>query len=243
MSSVRFPGKVIRELDSKPMIMFQVERILKSRLIDDLFVLTSTDSTDDVLSKILSDYGVKVFRGDLLNVNARFLSFLQTHTECQVLVRLTADCPLICSDIIDNSIRVLKDNNLDYVSNTLFPTFPDGTDVEVVSRQAFLKSANFNLTEYQKEHVTPFLYQNPHMFNLGNIVNKSNLSCFRCTVDTEEDFSTITKLLKAIPEISLDSRFAALGFGIDSQNSTLKLTDSRKAISQGPWNDYTFKHE
>jgi spore coat polysaccharide biosynthesis protein SpsF len=243
MSSVRFPGKVVQELGGKPMIIFQVERILKSRFIDDLFVLTSTDSTDDSLSKILLDYGVKVFRGDLLNVNARFLSFLQNNKQCQVFVRLTADCPLVCSDIIDNSVKVLKENDLDYVSNTLFPTFPDGTDVEVVNRKAFLKLAEINLNEYQAEHVTPFLYQNPHIFKLGNILNTSNASCFRCTVDTKEDFSTIIKFLNTTPEISRDSRYSILELGIHSPNNPLMLTEFRKAITQGPWRDYAFKYD
>ena len=129
MSSSRFPGKVIQELQSKPMILSQIERVLKSRSIDDVYVLTSTDSSDDVLCDILLDAGIRVFRGNLLNVNTRFLDFLENNPDCEVFIRLTADCPLSCSDIIDRSVTILKENNLDYVSNTLFPTFPDGMDV------------------------------------------------------------------------------------------------------------------
>lgn len=243
MSSSRFPGKVIQELQSKPMILSQIERVLKSRSIDDVYVLTSTDSSDDVLCDILLDAGIRVFRGNLLNVNTRFLDFLENNPDCEVFIRLTADCPLSCSDIIDRSVTILKENNLDYVSNTLFPTFPDGMDVEVVRRDAFLVSTESNLTKYQEEHVTPFLYQNPQIFKLGNIVNIVNLSKFRCTVDTKNDFLAIVDLLKVNPGLSADSKFSTLESAIRSPSNPLQVTEPRLAITQGPWMDYSFARE
>jgi spore coat polysaccharide biosynthesis protein SpsF len=243
MSSNRFPGKVIQELESKPLIFHQIERVLKSRSIDDIYVLTSTDSSDDILSKILLNVGIKVFRGNLLNVNSRFLEFLANSPECEIFIRLTADCPLSCSDIIDSSVTILKKNDLDYVSNTLFPTFPDGMDVEVVRRDAFLISKKFQLTKYQEEHVTPFIYQNPQIFKLGNIVNVANLSKFRCTVDTKDDFLAIVKLLKLNPGLSQDSNFSTLESAIGLPSSPLQVTEPRKAITQGPWMDYSFARE
>ena len=243
MSSSRFPGKVIQELQSKPMILSQIERVLKSRSIDDVYVLTSTDSSDDVLCDILLNAGIRVFRGNLLNVNTRFLDFLENNPDCEVFIRLTADCPLSCSDIIDRSVTILKENNLDYVSNTLFPTFPDGMDVEVVRRDAFLVSKESNLTKYQKEHVTPFLYQNPQIFKLGNIVNIVNLSKFRCTVDTKNDFLAIVDLLKVNPGLSADSKFSTLESAIRSPSNPLQVTEPRLAITQGPWMDYSFARE
>jgi len=243
MSSNRFPGKVIQELESKPLIFHQIERVLKSRSIDDVYVLTSTDSSDDILSKILLDAGIKVFRGNLLNVNSRFLEFLANYPDCEIFIRLTADCPLSCSDIIDSSVTILKEKNLDYVSNTLFPSFPDGMDVEVVRRDAFLISKKFQLTKYQEEHVTPFIYQNPQIFKLGNIVNVANLSKFRCTVDTQDDFLAIVKLLKLSPGLSQDSKFSTLESAIGSPSNPLQVTEPRKAITQGPWMDYSFARE
>ena len=243
MSSNRFPGKVIQELESKPLIFHQIERVLKSCSIDDIYVLTSTDTSDDILSKILLDAGIKVFRGNLLNVNSRFLEFLANYPDCEIFIRLTADCPLSCSDIIDSSVTILKENNLDYVSNTLFPTFPDGMDVEVVRRDAFLISKKFQLTKYQEEHVTPFIYQNPQIFKLGNIVNVANLSKFRCTVDTKDDFLAIVKLLKLNPGLSQDSKFSTLESAIGSPSNPLQVTEPRKAITQGPWMDYSFARE
>ena len=243
MSSSRFPGKVIQELQSKPMILGQIERVLKSCSIDNVYVLTSTDSSDDVLCDILLDAGIRVFRGNLLNVNTRFLDFLENNPDCEVFIRLTADCPLTCSDIIDRSVTILKENNLDYVSNTLFPTFPDGMDVEVVRRDAFLVSTESNLTKYQEEHVTPFLYQNPQIFKLGNIVNIVNLSKFRCTVDTKNDFLAIVDLLKVNPGLSADSKFSTLESAIRSPSNPLQVTEPRLAITQGPWMDYSFARE
>lgn len=243
MSSNRFPGKVIQELESKPLIFHQIERVLESRSIDDVYVLTSTDSSDDILSKILLDARIKVFRGNLLNVHARFLEFLANNPDCEIFIRLTADCPLSCSDIIDRSVTILKENNLDYVSNTLFPTFPDGMDVEVVRRDSFLISKKSQLTKYQEEHVTPFIYQNPQIFKLGNMVNVSNLSKVRCTVDTKNDFLTIEKLLKIYPGLSADSKFSTLESAIASPSNPLQVTELREAITQGPWMDYSFARE
>jgi spore coat polysaccharide biosynthesis protein SpsF len=243
MSSNRFPGKVIQELASKPMIFHQIDRVLKSRSIDAVYVLTSTDSSDDILCEILLGAGIKVFRGNLLNVNERFLEFLTNNSDCEVFIRLTADCPLSCSDIIDRSVEILKENNLDYVSNTLFPTFPDGMDVEVVRRDAFLVSKKSHLTKYQEEHVTPFIYQNPQKFKLGNVVNVANLSKFRCTVDTKDDFSAIVELLKLNPGLSADSKFSTLESAICSPSNPLQVTEPRKAITQGPWMDYSFPRE
>lgn len=242
MSSSRFPGKVLQELESKPMILFQIERVLKSTLVDDVYVLTSTDKTDDTLCDFLAQNGIKVFRGSLLNVNQRYLEFLKIHKQCKVIVRLTADCPLSCSDIIDDAIAIFRDHDLDYVSNTLVPTFPDGTDVEVVSRDAFVSLGKRNLTEYQKEHVTPFIYQNPNKFKLGNIFIEENLSIYRCTVDTELDFLAVTKLLSANRGLSYKSDFASLKFALFSPNNPLEVTDFRKAISQGPWKGYYFPY-
>ena len=243
MSSNRFPGKVIQELESKPLIFHQIERVLKSRSIDNVYVLTSTDSSDDILSKILLDAGIKVFRGNLLNVNARFLEFLANNPDCEIFIRLTADCPLSCSDIIDSSVTILKENNLDYVSNTLFPTFPDGMDVEVVRRDAFLISKKSQLTKYQEEHVTPFIYQNPKIFKLGNMVNVANFSEVRCTVDTKNDFLAIEKLLKLNPGLSADSKFSTLESAICSPSNPLQVLEPREAITQGPWMDYSFARE
>jgi spore coat polysaccharide biosynthesis protein SpsF len=243
MSSNRFPGKVIQELESKPLIFHQIERVLNSRSIDSLFVLTSTDSSDDILCEILLAAGINFFRGDLLNVNARFLDFLANNSDCEVFIRLTADSPLSCSDIIDYSVTILRENNLDYVSNTLFPTFPDGMDVEVVRRDAFLMSKKSNLTKYQEEHVTPFIYDNPEMFRLGNVVIGTNLSKFRCTVDTKDDFLTIVELLKLNPVLSTDSNFSKLETAICSPSNPLRVTEPRKAISPGPWMDYPFVYE
>jgi len=234
---------LLKTINSKPMVIFQIERIRKSNLVDEVFVLTSTDISDDPLVEVLEQYDVNFFRGDLLDVNLRFSQFLNSHDDCDFFVRLTADCPLSCSDIIDFSISLTKSEELDYLSNTLLPTFPDGMDVEVVRRDAFLMSKNSQLTKYQEEHVTPFIYQNPTIFKLGNMVNVANLSKFRCTVDTKNDFLAIEKFLKLNPGLSADSKFSTLESAICSPGNPLQVTEPREAITQGPWMDYSFARE
>lgn len=243
MSSKRLPGKVLKTLDSKPMVIFQIERIRKSTLVDEVFVLTSTDCTDDKLVEVLKQYDVSFYRGDLFDVNLRFCQFLESHQECSLFVRLTADCPLACSDIIDASISWAQRDGLDYLSNTLLPTFPDGMDVEVVRRDSFLNLDRNILNEYQKEHVTPAIYQNPQQFKLGNLYNDSNLSNVRCTVDNQLDFDSISNFVNSNSRISQVSTFRALGHEILSNLESLILTNLRNAISPGPWIDYPFNYE
>jgi spore coat polysaccharide biosynthesis protein SpsF len=225
------------------MIIFQIERIRQSRLIDEVFVLTSTDATDDELVKVLKLYDVKFFRGDLFDVNLRFFQFLESHKECDVFVRLTGDCPLSCSDIIDLCVSSTRREGLDYLSNTLLPTFPDGLDVEVVRRRPFLNLDRNTLSDYQKEHVTPAIYQNPERFKLGNLSRKSNLSQIRFTVDNPNDYETISNFVATHPKVSEFSTFSTLSSELALGLEKLITTKRRDAISQGPWIDYSFHDE
>ena len=243
MSSRRLPGKVLKTINSKPMVIFQIERIRKSSLLDEVFVLTSTDKSDDPLVEVLEQYDVNFFRGDLLDVNLRFSQFLNSHDDCDFFVRLTADCPLSCSDIIDFSISLTKSEELDYLSNTLLPTFPDGMDVEVVRRESFLNLRRTALSDYQKEHVTPAIYQNPKGFKLGNVFNGINLSQVRCTVDNQADFDSISSFIESNPNVSDFRTFAALSPETTSAFERLIITKNRDAISPGPWIDYPFKYD
>jgi spore coat polysaccharide biosynthesis protein SpsF (cytidylyltransferase family) len=133
-------------------------------------------------------------------------------------------------------------DKIDYISNTLKPSFPDGTDVEVVSRQSFMRLSNFNLTSYQKEHVTPGIYQNPELFELGNLFLNYNFSNYRCTVDTLDDFTFIEKLIKAsIHELERSTFFELMEI-LKLEISASPKTKFREAISPGPWIDYSFPY-
>lgn len=190
-SSSRLPGKVFKPLLGKPMLSRQLERIHRVRLPHQIVVATSTEPEDDEICTIANEADVLVVRGSLTNVLSRFSEAIAS-TSGDPIVRLTADCPLTSPTMIDHVICEFKNVDCDYASNTLKPTFPDGLDVEVFTRQAFLRAERLATSEYEREHVTPAIYSRPELFRLKSVTGSVDLSCHRWTVDTAGDFEFVT---------------------------------------------------
>lgn len=199
MSSSRLPGKVLEQVSDEPMIFRQIERVLRSSLVDELVVLTSTDSSDDDLAFRLSSRGIRVYRGDLSNVYSRFTSALR-HFSCEVALRLTADCPLIDPEIIDATISSHVISDADYTSNSLVRKFPRGLDCEVFKPSALLALENFGLSNYDLEHVTSGIYSRPGVFVLNSYENTKDESHRRWTVDYPRDLEFVRTVYGALYE-------------------------------------------
>lgn len=197
MSSTRLPGKVLMELCGKPMIGHQIERIRLSKCIDKIVILTSTDSSDDELAKYCESINCKVFRGNLNNVLSRFIGALKKYP-CDHVVRLTGDCPLIDWNVVDLVVGEHINNGCDYTSNTLTPTFPDGLDVEVFTKDCLNRMFNKATTQLEKEHVTYYCYTHKEEFSLHNVVNDKDQSAFRWTVDSIEDFNFVEQIYNSL---------------------------------------------
>lgn len=197
MSSSRLPGKVMLPINGEPMIYRQIERIKQASAIDELIVATSSDSSDDPLAKFLEAKNIKVFRGSLNDVLSRFLE-IETQTQAQfkltAITRLTGDCPLVMPELIDEIVGHFYESNVDYLSNTLRPTYPDGLDVEVIKASTLRKLEAFELSEAEREHVTLGIYSRPSIFKLANFIGKEDLSQNRWTVDYLEDLVFIRKI-------------------------------------------------
>jgi spore coat polysaccharide biosynthesis protein SpsF len=190
MSSSRLPGKVMAIVNGKPVIYWQIKRILASNLIDKLVVVTSNDNSDDVLYNYLVSEGVDVYRGSLENVFSRYLEVIKKYNP-ESIVRFTADCPMIMPAIIDLVVEAGLNSNSDYLSNTLIPSFPDGLDTEYVSRRAIEEISKLNLTQSEQEHVTLGIYGRASKFEVQNYLNSTDLSSYRWTLDTNEDLKFI----------------------------------------------------
>jgi spore coat polysaccharide biosynthesis protein SpsF len=193
VSSRRLPGKILKPILGVPMILRQIERIRRSRLIDRLVLATSTDQTDDALAELCKKNNVDCFRGSLEDVLDRFYQAARSHSpEC--VVRLTGDCPLTDPAVIDDTLRFMSEGHFDFATNALECTFPDGLDVEAM-RYASLEEAwkNARLPS-EREHVTPYLYQHPEHFKIGIFKNKTDLSAWRWTVDEPADFELVEKI-------------------------------------------------
>ena len=196
MSSSRLPGKVMMPINGVPMIYRQIERIKQATTISELIVATSTDPSDDILVEYLRTKGVRVFRGSLEDVLSRFLE-IEIELQPTTIIRLTGDCPLVMPELIDKMVIRFHEANVDYLSNTLEPTYPDGLDIEIIKASAMRKLSRIELSEAEKEHVTLGIYRRPSVFTLENFRSDIDLNQNRWTVDYLEDLNFVRQVFMA----------------------------------------------
>jgi spore coat polysaccharide biosynthesis protein SpsF len=192
MGSSRLPGKVMLEINDIPMIKFQIDRICKSK-IDNIVIATSTDSSDDILVEYLNSINVEVRRGPQNDVAARFQQILEEYNPKNFL-RLTADCPFVMPQLIDQMLDHFHRSDVDYLSNTTPPTFPDGLDIEIIKTSAFKSLVGSKLTDLEREHVTLGFNSVSRKFIRDNFGNQSDLSELRWTVDYPEDLDYLRNI-------------------------------------------------
>ena len=197
INSSSLPGKVMMDLAGQPLLAHVVRRCQRSKLSDAVVVATSTEPSDEPISLLCGKIGVQCFRGPLDDVLARYVGAARMSL-ADVVVRVTADCPLIDPDIIDACIAAFGEKPLDYVSNVNpLRTFPRGLDVEVFSLRALLKAQAEATTPYEREHVTPYLWENKRgEFAIGAAVLAPDAyrKPYRLAVDYPEDFALIEEL-------------------------------------------------
>jgi spore coat polysaccharide biosynthesis protein SpsF len=194
-TSRRLPGKVLLPVEGKPMLVRQLERVCRAESLDEVVVATSTDSTDDDIEAVADALGIRVVRGPLDDVLARYVLAADI-SDAEVAVRITADCPLISPSVMDQVVGTFHAAEFDYVSNTLTPTYPDGLDVEVTTAQVLWRVSELSDDEAEREHVTLGIYRRPEEFALGNFVDPSGFdhSSLRWTVDEAEDLEFVRSI-------------------------------------------------
>lgn len=186
MASTRLPGKVLADIAGRPMLHWVVSRVRRAQSLDVVGVATSDGEADDVLVSFCKGSGFPVFRGSEDDVLDRYYK-AASHFEADVVVRLTADCPLLDPAVIDKVVLEFRKGTYDYVSNTIEPSFPDGLDTEVFSRETLGRAWRDARLKSEREHVTPYIWKNPGLFRLGNVKNAANFFGLRWTVDEPED--------------------------------------------------------
>jgi len=193
VSSSRLPGKVVKDLCGRPMLAWELERIQKSKMIDQVVLATSSESSDDAIEEIFGE-DFQVYRGSLDDVLDRFYYAAKDY-EPEHVVRLTGDCPLIDPEVIDQVIESHINNKNDYTSNCRPPTFPDGMDVEIFRFECLKTAWEKAKLPSEREHVTPYIAKAMSEIKKGNFENATDLSSLRLTVDEPEDFAVVEKLL------------------------------------------------
>jgi spore coat polysaccharide biosynthesis protein SpsF len=196
MSSTRLPGKVMKPILGEPMLWRQLERIQRCESLDRIVVATSTDPSDNVIEQFCRQRAVDCFRGSLDDVLDRYHKAAIAFGPASHVVRLTADCPLAFSDVIDACIRLHLDKKADYTSNCIHRTFPDGLDVEVMTTEILEVAWREATRPYDREHVTPYINQSRGRFRLASLTQERDLSRLRWTVDTENDFLFVNRVFE-----------------------------------------------
>jgi glutamate-1-semialdehyde 2,1-aminomutase/spore coat polysaccharide biosynthesis protein SpsF len=156
MTSTRLPGKVLADLGGKPLVAWTLERAARARTIDSVWLATSDQPTDDDLAQWAEAAGWPVFRGSESDVLGRYLGAAEA-SGADVVVRLTADCPFLAPDVIDDVVTLLATSGADYASNTTTRRFPDGLDAEAFTRAALDRAASEAREPFLREHVTPYI--------------------------------------------------------------------------------------
>lgn len=188
MGATRLPGKVLIDIAGKPLLEHVLDRVRLSRLIDRIIIATTTKEKDRVILEKARSWGVESYAGSEEDVLDRFYQAAKMYG-AKTIVRITPDDPFKDPEVIDKvvSYYVKNKDNLDYASNTLKPTYPEGLDAEVFSFYALEKAWREAKKPSEREHVTPYIWNHPEIFRLANVANDEDLSHLRWTLDTEAD--------------------------------------------------------
>ncbi|PEK99089.1 cytidylyltransferase domain-containing protein [Bacillus sp. AFS017336] len=198
MGSTRLPGKVLLKVLNKPLLAYQIERVKRAKLIDEIVVATTTNEIDQKIVDFCEFMSISYYRGSEDDVLSRYFEAASLYN-ADLIVRITSDCPLIDPAIIDTVINEFKLNmdHIDYASNTVQRSFPIGMDIEVMSFSLIKTINQLQLPKSYREHVTPFIYRS-HKYSIKQIVQNVNKSHIRLTVDTPEDFKLISTIIEEI---------------------------------------------
>jgi spore coat polysaccharide biosynthesis protein SpsF len=194
--STRLPGKVFLNLADKPMLVRCIERVQKSKKLDDVVIATTTKQADDKIVTLCNEEGWNYYRGSENDLLDRYYNAARKFS-AKKIVRITSDCPmiepLIIDQVIEKFFELLPD--IDYVSN-VFPirTYPRGLDTEMLSFDTLERCWKEDTNPAYREHVTQFIQHNPQRFRISGIQNETDLSSMRWTVDTPEDLEFVQRI-------------------------------------------------
>lgn len=191
MSSNRLPGKVMLPLAGKPVLWHVVQRTLRIRGLDEVVVATSTDQTDDVIENWCAENKVNVFRGALDDVLDRYIA-CSTQFKAEVVMRITADCPLLDPVVSHAVLESFLNDPVDYAG--LAGEFPDGLDTTVYKAAALLRAGTGAKLPSEREHIGLYLERNPHLFVGREVRAVCGMGDSRWTLDEQVDYEFMTAL-------------------------------------------------
>jgi len=198
MGSTRLPGKTMMAIDGKNSLFdYVIKQITSSKISNNIAIATTVSQEDSVIVEFAQKIGLDCFQGDPTDVLDRYYQCSKKFS-ISPIVRISADDPLIDPNIINAVIEKFLLGSFDYVSNVHPRTFPQGNEVEIFSFNALEQAWKYAKKQSEREHVTPFMYNNPDLFALGNVEQSENLSSLRWTVDTQKDLDFVRLVISKI---------------------------------------------
>ena len=195
LSSQRLPGKVLKEIQGRPLLDYVYQRVSQSRLLQNIVVATSDHSSDEPIFEYCLKQGMECYRGPLEDVAGRFSGALLNY-DAPSFLRISADSPMMDPEIIDTAIRHFQTGCYDLVTNVFPRTFPKGQSVEIVGAELFNAAYEKMISTEDKEHVTRVFYQNAGQYRILNFTSEQNLSHLNLCIDTQEDFDRFEQSLR-----------------------------------------------
>ena len=203
MTSTRLPGKVLADLGGEPMLARVVARVRAARRVDQVWVACTERPEDDPVVRWCEDRSIPVWRGSETDVLGRYLAAARA-AGAEVVVRITADCPLLDPEVIDRVVLEVTSQRADYAANVLERSYPRGLDVEAFTIEALERMDRLGTSAASREHVTiPVRLEHPDAFTVRSIRADVDDSDLRWTVDTPEDLAFVRDMYRAL---ALDHR-------------------------------------
>jgi len=194
LGSTRLPGKVLLDVCGKTVLERVVERTRYTKNIDSVVVTMPNGERDDLLAQFCEEHKIHFLRGREEDLLDQYYQAAKT-LNAEVIVRITADCPLIDPQIIDQTINEYFARNCDYISTgRLSSTFPDGLDTEVFSFATLEEAWKKATLQSEREHVTPYIWNHPELFKVETVNNDIDLSLLRWTVDEQRDLDFVRRV-------------------------------------------------
>ena len=200
MGSERLPGKILKKIDNKNTILdYVINQTSESKKIEKIVIATTNLKEDDIIEKFCNDRKIECFRGSINDV-------LDRHYQCakkysfDPIVRVTSDNPIVDPEIIDLAIETYENGQFDMVTTCNKRSYPYGISVEVFSFDALNQSWNKSNLSSEREHVILYIQDKKNNFKIFNLVNSEDLTHINCTVDNEEDYQLIQKVVSEIKE-------------------------------------------
>ena len=199
MTSSRLPGKVLLPALGAPMLLHLVSRLKAAPSIDAIVIATTVNESDQPIIDFAFANGIIVYRGSEENVLERVLGAAEM-LDAQVIVEITGDCPIIDPALVEKTIQLFLNSQVDYVSNSLIRSYPDGMDTQVFSLENLKKSATLTSDPLDLEHVSRFMWQHPDIFTQLNLLAPPELIWpeLGLTLDEADDYLLLKKIIEVL---------------------------------------------